>query len=110
MEPYPGSKLKVVDSCLNCLILTELVGLQKFNLRDLINPDILEIVIQQVMSQLKWLHRGGCFHLDVKASNLLPDENNLDAFHSLQDKYGERKAVSLIMQLVDNLNTTLVCE
>jgi hypothetical protein len=35
---------------------------------------------------------------------------DLDAFHTLQDKYGETKVISLISQLMDNLNTTWVCQ
>jgi hypothetical protein len=223
METYPGSELKVVDSGLNYIILTEFVGFRTLDLPDLIRrkgPDIMETVIQQVMSQLKWLHRGGYFHLDVDERNILQDELgsnfvlidisrsrptsewkavlrdnlrgfegryrkhpelpmlvcllpgqskqereycrhhdanasvcpafvdayklgvatmrvyyqhafnrgvevipsssfenivrqrtiDLDAFHSLQDKYGDTKALSLISQLVNNLNTSWVCE
>jgi serine/threonine protein kinase len=61
--------VKLIHHGVNFLVLPELIGYRHHHGR--LDPDTLQDYMEQVSSQLKWLHRGGYFHLDIKMSNVL---------------------------------------
>jgi hypothetical protein len=69
LQSQPASVVELIHHGVNYLVLAELVDYRHH--RGRLNPDTLQEYMEQVLSQLKWLHQGGYFHLDVKTSNVL---------------------------------------